>query len=166
MTAHRSVSRPSVSCSFSIIKMSDSNEQRKHGQKIESGTGDMDHFEVNRPNAIPIVLANNDHSFYLDEDALSKVLMQDNIKDRNVVVISVAGAFRHGKSFLLDFFLRYMNSKYVLKKNTSDWIGLDDTPLDGFSWRGGSERDTTGILMWSEIFLTELVTGEKVSPFF
>lgn len=53
--------------------------------------------------------------------------------------------------------------QYVLKQNTSDWLGSDDTPLEGFSWRGGSERDTTGILMWSEVFLTELLTGEKVS---
>lgn len=34
-------------------------------------------------------------------------------------------------------------------------MGGDDEPLEGFSWRGGSERDTTGILMWSEIFLYE-----------
>lgn len=71
----------------------------------------MDSFEIFKPRAIPVVLANDDHTFCLDEEALSKILMQDGIKDRNVVVISVAGAFRHGKSFLLDFFLRYMNSK-------------------------------------------------------
>lgn len=66
-----------------------------------------------RPHAVSIVVANEDHSFKLDEDALHKVLMRDEIKDRYVVVISVAGAFRHGKSFLLDFFLRYMNSKVI-----------------------------------------------------
>ncbi|XP_045460885.1 atlastin isoform X1 [Harmonia axyridis] len=143
--------------------MPELNEKHKHCKIIESRIGDMDNFETFRPHAIPIVLANDDHTFCLDEEALSKILMQDGVKDRNVVVISVAGAFRHGKSFLLDFFLRYMNSKYVLKKNTSDWIGQDDAPLEGFSWRGGSERDTTGILMWSEIFLTELMNGEKVA---
>lgn len=30
------------------------------------------------------------------------------------------------------------------------WIGADDEPLDGFSWRGGWQRNTTGILLWSE----------------
>lgn len=134
-----------------------------------------------KPHPIQIVLANNnDHSFTLDEEALGQILMQDEIKDRYVCVVSVAGAFRKGKSFLLDFFLRYMNSKvnrnhkifcflvlilffqYVLKQSAVDWLGTNDAPLEGFSWRGGSERDTTGILMWSDIFLTELDTGEKV----
>lgn len=64
-----------------------------------------------KPYAVPIVLANNDHTFTLDEEALKRVLLKDEVKDRYVVVVSVAGAFRHGKSFLLDFFLRYMNTK-------------------------------------------------------
>lgn len=42
-----------------------------------------------------------------------------------------------------------------MKHEITDWLGGDDEPLEGFSWRGGSERDTTGILMWSEIFLYE-----------
>jgi atlastin len=61
--------------------------------------------------AIQIVLANDDHTFELDEAALEDILMQDHVKDRHVVVVSVAGAFRKGKSFLLDFFLRFMNSQ-------------------------------------------------------
>lgn len=60
---------------------------------------------------MPIILASEDHTFLLDEDALSEILLRDEIRDRNVVVVSVAGAFRKGKSFLLDFFLRYMHSK-------------------------------------------------------
>lgn len=68
------------------------------------------------PHAVPIVVANNDHTFTLDEEALRKVLLRDEIKDRYIVVVSVAGAFRHGKSFLLDFFLRYMNSKVLINK--------------------------------------------------
>lgn len=58
---------------------------------------------------IQIVVSEEQHVFSLDEEALEKVLLQDHIKDCNAVVVSVAGAFRKGKSFLLDFFLRYMN---------------------------------------------------------
>ncbi|VEN57479.1 unnamed protein product [Callosobruchus maculatus] len=139
--------------------------QRKKVAKKESSTEDEFEYEdtMTKPHAVPIVVTNEDHSFRLDEEALKKVLMRDELKDRYVVVISVAGAFRHGKSFLLDFFLRYMNAKYILKQNTSEWIGSEEAPLEGFSWKGGSERDTTGILMWSEVFTTELNTGEKVA---
>jgi len=44
-----------------------------------------------------------------------------------------------------------------------DWLGDDESPLEGFSWRGGSERETTGILLWSEPFCCTLPTGEQVS---
>lgn len=60
--------------------------------------------------AVPIVIAEENHQFILDEKALENILLKDDIKDRNVVVVSVAGAFRKGKSFLLDFFLRYMRA--------------------------------------------------------
>lgn len=50
-------------------------------------------------------------------------------------------------------------------ENGMDWLGPQDVPLEGFSWRGGSERETTGIQMWSEVFLTELKSGEKVNNF-
>lgn len=140
--------------------------QRKQVTEMKTSTDEdlpIDDMDDSKPRAIQIVLANKDHTFSLDDEALSKVLMKDEIKDRYVVVVSVAGAFRKGKSFVLDFFLRYMKSKYVMKDNKGDWLGPQDVPLDGFSWRGGSERDTTGILMWSEIFLSELATGEKVA---
>lgn len=61
--------------------------------------------------ALQVVASGEGHTFTLDEDALTEVLLQEHIKDRYVVVVSVAGAFRKGKSFLLDFFLRYMYAK-------------------------------------------------------
>ncbi|OAD53941.1 Atlastin [Eufriesea mexicana] len=112
---------------------------------------------------VQIVLAQPDHTFELNEEALEKILLEDDIKNRSVVVVSVAGAFRKGKSFLLDFFLRYMNSKYSNNNHTDSWLGKEDEPLSGFSWKGGSERDTTGILMWSKVFRGTLEDGEKVA---
>ncbi|XP_043278003.1 atlastin isoform X3 [Venturia canescens] len=138
------------------------------GQRERIETFSMDDVPVTKNTEIPghpvqVVLAHPDHSFELDEEALAEILLQDDIKDRSVVVVSVAGAFRKGKSFLLDFFLRYMNSTYVEKRNDDNWLGTDQEPLSGFSWRGGSERDTTGILMWSKVFPGTLLNGEKVA---
>lgn len=73
---------------------------------------DSDEMEEIKPaRPLQIVTAGEGHSFELDEDALTEVLLQDDIKDRHVAVVSVAGAFRKGKSFLLDFFLRYLYAK-------------------------------------------------------
>uniref|UniRef100_A0AAG5CQ62 GB1/RHD3-type G domain-containing protein n=1 Tax=Anopheles atroparvus TaxID=41427 RepID=A0AAG5CQ62_ANOAO len=112
---------------------------------------------------VQVVETGEDHSFVLNEDALTEILLQDTIKDRAIVVVSVAGAFRKGKSFLLDFFLRYMYAKYMHHTSVIDWLGDESEPLSGFSWRGGSERDTTGILMWSDIFLHDRANGEKLA---
>jgi hypothetical protein len=78
-------------------------------------------------------------------------------------VISVAGAYRKGKSFLLNFFLRYLRCHTHSKTNkeVTDWLTSEQT-LDGFSWRGGSERDTTGILIWSEPFIIKDRKGDDV----
>lgn len=43
-----------------------------------------------------------------------------------------------------------------------DWVGDYNEPLTGFSWRGGSERETTGIQIWSEVFLVDKPDGKKV----
>uniref|UniRef100_A0A8D0CZW5 Atlastin GTPase 2 n=1 Tax=Sander lucioperca TaxID=283035 RepID=A0A8D0CZW5_SANLU len=111
---------------------------------------------VARP--VQIVSADEEeHSFSLQEAALERLLLQDAVQDLHVVVVSVAGAFRKGKSFLLDFMLRYMH------KQSGSWVGRDDEPLTGFSWRGGCERETTGILAWSEVFVVEKPDGCKVA---
>ncbi|KAL7833398.1 hypothetical protein AOLI_G00283580 [Acnodon oligacanthus] len=108
---------------------------------------------------VQIVVADEDeHAFSLDEEALERILLQEDIRDLNVVVVSVAGAFRKGKSFLLDFMLRYM---YDQKSDA--WLGGNEEPLTGFTWRGGCERETTGILAWSEVFVVEKPDGSKVA---
>ncbi|XP_017314325.1 atlastin-2 isoform X3 [Ictalurus punctatus] len=108
---------------------------------------------------VQIVVADEDeHQFSLDEQALERILLQEHIRDLNVVVVSVAGAFRKGKSFLLDFMLRYM-----YQQKSSTWLGGNDEPLTGFTWRGGCERETTGILAWSEVFVVEKPDRTKVA---
>lgn len=41
-------------------------------------------------------------------------------------------------------------------------MGNDNEPLTGFSWRGGSEPETSGIQLWSEVFLVQKSDGEEV----
>ncbi|XP_038871645.1 atlastin-2-like isoform X2 [Salvelinus namaycush] len=108
---------------------------------------------------IQIVVAHeDDHAFELDEAALERILLQEHVRDLNVVVVSVAGAFRKGKSFLLDFMLRFMYNQ-----TSCSWLGGHEEPLTGFTWRGGCERETTGILAWSEVFVVDKPDGSKVA---
>ncbi|XP_039975309.1 atlastin-3 [Xiphias gladius] len=114
---------------------------------------------MGEPGPVQIVtVCKEDHSFELDTEALAQILLAPEVRDKHVVVLSVAGAFRKGKSFLLDFMLRYM-----YRKGDENWLGQDDEPLTGFSWRGGSEPETTGIQLWSEVFLVEKSDGTEVA---
>ncbi|CAH2044857.1 unnamed protein product, partial [Iphiclides podalirius] len=106
-----------------------------------------------------------DHTFELDEELLAGLLDRQDIRNRSVIFVAVAGAFRKGKSFLLSFFLRYLYNTYELKLDNDDWLGAEDQPLKGFSWRGGAERHTTGLLIWSQPFKATLDNGEEVAIF-
>ncbi|KAK0398085.1 hypothetical protein QR680_002421 [Steinernema hermaphroditum] len=106
----------------------------------------------------------DDHSFALNEDVLEELLLDPKYADKKVCIISVAGAYRKGKSFLLNFFLRYLHSKHVDSVVEGDWLKVTGS-LDGFSWRGGSERETTGILIWSEPFVLKNRDNEDVVVF-
>ncbi|KAG5184944.1 anti-viral guanylate-binding protein [Tribonema minus] len=130
--------------------------------------------------------AQDNYSFTLEEENLALILSQvpDGMK---VSVVSVVGAFRTGKSFLLSFFLRYLHADAETPADTLDWIKRDgealregnanlgvgqvtgglqdpagDSPLS-FEWRGGQTRMTTGIWMWSEPFFRRAIGGETVA---
>lgn len=68
---------------------------------------------------------------------------------------------------IYNIFLQYPsvnNPNAVLE--TKNWMGSEDEPLKGFSWKSGTKRDTTGIVIWSDAFLhTVATTGEKISIF-
>lgn len=44
----------------------------------------------------------------LNLETLEALFLDVDVADRNVVVISIVGAFRKGKSFLLNYLLRFM----------------------------------------------------------
>lgn len=69
--------------------------------------------------AVQIVKVNEEaHTFRLSEEDLTRIILDDNVKNRDVVIVSVAGAFRKGKSFLLDFFLRYLYARVSINSVT------------------------------------------------
>ncbi|KAI6202165.1 Guanylate-binding protein [Aphelenchoides besseyi] len=102
-----------------------------------------------------------DHTFLINQNALERILCDPLYANKKVCVIGVAGKFRKGKSFLLNFFLRYL--RYVADGSPADedWLEREPT-LQGFSWRGGSERDTNGILFWSKPYLVKNKQGEEL----
>ncbi|XP_018006530.1 atlastin-2-like, partial [Hyalella azteca] len=88
------------------------------------------------------------------------VLHRPEVRDTALCVVSIAGAFRKGKSFFMNCLL-----KYCMNKGSPDWLGQGEQlqPIGGFVWRAGMERETTGISIWSEPFLFTKSTGEKVA---
>lgn len=48
--------------------------------------------------------------------------------------------------------------------NKDNWMGDKDEPLTGFSWKSSSKRVTSGVIVWSDVFLHKLeTTGEKLA---
>ncbi|KAL7014018.1 hypothetical protein ACKWTF_015701 [Chironomus riparius] len=127
--------------------------------------------------AINILSFMNSKEIVVDDSELDKIFGHPEIQDRKVVIMSIIGAFRGGKSFFLDYCLRFFYAhfpsinnpnkvtSFIFKKDDT-WMGEPDEPLTGFSWRSGTKRDTTGIIMWSDVFLHTIDrTGEKIAIF-
>ncbi|XP_037272409.2 atlastin-1-like isoform X2 [Rhipicephalus microplus] len=107
---------------------------------------------------VQILRVEDGKSIVFNERVLKEVLLAARVKDRPVVVVSIAGAYRQGKSFLLNFLLTYLRNN-----GRPSWIEDKTTPLSGFNWRPGSTRETTGILLWNEVFLMTNLKGEEVA---
>lgn len=110
------------------------------------------------------IVTPKDHQFELQLENLKQFFESTNLKDRDVVIVSIAGPFRKGKSFLLNFFVSYLNHHYE-KHDVSDWIGENEgvVELDGFKTKGGRRPETNGIWMYSKIFTHDYESGKKVA---
>ncbi len=130
---------------------------------------------------------------FIDDLSFRQILLHPLVNNRKIVAVSIVGAFRKGKSFLLDYMLRYLyhtvsnannigtqllinlyiyfkqyksvNTFHESKstKKSADWIGEPDEPLKGFSWKSGVDRQTTGIVFWSDVFLQTTEDGEELA---
>uniref|UniRef100_A0A224YK08 Atlastin 2 n=1 Tax=Rhipicephalus zambeziensis TaxID=60191 RepID=A0A224YK08_9ACAR len=107
---------------------------------------------------VEIVSIGQDHTVQLNREELERILLAPNVKDKPVAVVSIMGTFRQGKSFLMNFLLRYLRSH-----DKSNWMGEKKTPLTGFSWSTRSERETKGINVWDEVFLVPTCTGDELA---
>ncbi|XP_064458911.1 atlastin-2-like [Ornithodoros turicata] len=109
--------------------------------------------ELRDSTACPIVVRphHDTSSLELRIDNLSSLLIEREVADLPVVVVSVAGPCRLGKSFLLGFCIRYLEHLET-SSNQSDWKDEENIPLTGFSWKYGSKRETTGIQLWRKVF--------------
>jgi atlastin len=111
-----------------------------------------------RPHAVQIVAiegAEGSHRFHFRKDLLDSIL-GGIPSDYSVSVVSVVGAFRTGKSFLLSWFVRFLfgNKSGNNKTSETPWYEhFSSVGNDGFEWKAGSERNTTGIWMWSDAYL-------------
>lgn len=48
-------------------------------------------------------------------DTLEKMLLHPDVKDRKIVAVSIIGAFRRGKSFVLNYGLRFLYANVSIK---------------------------------------------------
>jgi len=63
------------------------------------------------PDALQVVVLEDNHTFTMNEENLKRLLLDPSVRDNKVIMLSIAGAFRTGKSLLLDFFLRHLYAK-------------------------------------------------------
>ncbi|PAV91095.1 hypothetical protein WR25_02798 [Diploscapter pachys] len=110
--------------------------------------------------AAPIVelYEGSKNNYKLNQKVLEKTLGRADIAGKKIALISIAGPFRKGKSFLLNFLVTYLG--HLHKGGKGEWFD-EATVLDKFNWRGGADRDTNGIFIWSTPYMLEDQNGEE-----
>ena len=58
-------------------------------------------------------------SFEFDKAALEGLLLHHDVRDRKIVSLAILGAFRRGKSYFLDYCLRYLYANVSKKFSKS-----------------------------------------------
>ncbi|KAL3124187.1 hypothetical protein niasHT_004776 [Heterodera trifolii] len=132
---------------------------------IERGTQcQMENRNRIRPVQLFVPSSSNPNVLKLNKGGLNAVLGHSSIANRKIVVISMAGAYRKGKSLLLNFFLDYLYKMQYTQKNQEleleEWITDDDT-VEGFLYKSGQKRCTAGIWIWAEPILIDTPNGER-----
>ncbi|CAG7689185.1 unnamed protein product, partial [Allacma fusca] len=94
------------------------------------------------------ILEIHEKSFEINFTNFSSVL--DKVPDLPIVIISLNGCMREGKSYIHSYFMRYLKNE-----GRPHWFESVLADNEMFSWRSGSTRETVGINIWSEPFITQ-----------
>ena len=110
--------------------------------------------------AIKIVQIAGNHDIQLDREKLESIVNQVEGYPY-VCIVSVAGAFRTGKSFLLSFFVLFLKNRRFMEQN---WMENEQNFSKNmyFNWDNGIETITEGIWLWSEPFVFRMENSEKL----
>ncbi|GMR55440.1 hypothetical protein PMAYCL1PPCAC_25635, partial [Pristionchus mayeri] len=96
--------------------------------------------------------------YVLNSDALNEILKHEDVLNKKIAVLTVAGAFRKGKSFFLSNIVRFLQSK----QNGDDWMA-PACPIYGFAWRQSANPITEGILIWPHPLIVKNERDEEVA---
>ncbi|CAM4678707.1 unnamed protein product [Lepidochelys kempii] len=106
---------------------------------------------------VQLVHLDKEGGLTLDKEALSRCLEQGGVGDAPVCLVSIVGEQRRGKSFLLNYLLRRLQS---LDVKDGSWMGREEEPLEGFEWRVGARSVTKGVWAWSQPFWVPSEEGQ------
>lgn len=87
------------------------------------------------------LIEEKDGKLILNEEIIDKVFGDKELTDINVAILPIIGTERYGKSFTLNYFMRYL---------MFDSLGKEDQELNGFGWKSGTVPQTKGIYIWRE----------------
>jgi len=157
-TAHNNTLNSEVASLATVSLMSTTQHKDERGDE-DDDTDDDDRLATPQSQPLQIVSVgdeDDEYAFQFHDKSMDSVLRKIP-PGMKVCVVSVVGAFRTGKSFLLSWFLRYLHLASIgggdgesEGEEGKKWYEtLDSLGNDGFHWRGGAERNTTGIWMWS-----------------
>ncbi|XP_075422659.1 RING finger protein 112-like isoform X2 [Ascaphus truei] len=110
---------------------------------------------------IQLVRTDGDGCLQLNESALYDCFLRSEISSYPVLVLSVIGEKRRGKSFLMNYIIRALRSQ---ERGEEFNLGADDEPLQGFEWKSGTDSTTKGIWIWSRPFILEQ-NGDKLAVY-
>ncbi|CAK8698145.1 unnamed protein product [Clavelina lepadiformis] len=101
----------------------------------------------------------NGDGLELDEENLMKIFNHPDVDDLPVMLVSIYGAMRQGKSFLLSLLIMYLESC-----KSSDWLTDKSKEINKhFEWKGGHERNTMGVHVWPKPYILTRKDNSKVA---